>query len=233
MNHQQNRRTSRAAWCAGLALVSLLATTAANALDASGYDPNHEPGFAFLGTPIPFMTTDGWYPVQNSSCNNVNFVPPTCFYPTSTSSNSECHPFDSLNGGTLAGNLSAVVFVNVLWAMNGTTIDPEVQTWMPDLLEDLVKSPWWDGAEQFTYISLDPGGTPPSKTTIPASFADTYTLTTPLTGVGDGTTNCGSFTTQETCPSTCLWTGSCVPPVVRGPSCLDEAYATQATCPSW
>jgi len=202
-DRQPNRRTPRAAWCAGLlALVSLLATTAANALDAGDYDPNHEPDlFAFLGTPIPFMTTDGWYPVQNSYCNNINIAPPTCFYPTSTSSNLQCHPFDNLNGGTLAGNLSEVVFVNVLWGMNGTTIDPEVQAWVPDFLSDLVESPWWDGAEQFTYIH---DGNAPSKTTIPASFAGTYTLTTPLTGT-----------------------------VIQAQSCLDAAYSTQATCPSW
>jgi len=150
---QQNRRTPRAAWCAGLlALVAVLTATAANA--------------AFLITPPPpFMTADGLYPVVNSSCGlGSPILDPLwgsheCYYPGNTSLNGNCHATAVASVGTgWTGNLSEMVVVNVFWAMNGTTIDPEVKTWIPDLVEDLVAAPYW---------LRHPIGMPPSSTPIP------------------------------------------------------------------
>lgn len=243
MDHlQQIRRTPRAAWCVGLlALVAVLTATAANAFEAESYDPNHDPSFAFVTDPQkPFVTADGLYPVVNSSCSASGPVLDPlwgmheCWYPGDGSFNQNCHPRTASSFSTgWTGNLSEMVVVNVFWAMNGTKIDPEVKTWIPDLVEDLVAAPYWDAAELYTYTP--PGGVS-RGTTIPVSLGGTFTLTTPLTSVGDGQ-DCSAFTTQATCPSTtCYWDrvqGLCLPPVIQGNSCLDEAYSTQGTCPSW
>ena len=219
----------------------LFAATGANAFDFDSYDPDHEvEPFSFVQTPEAFTTTDGWYPVRNSSCGDIN-AQSSCWFPTDPVKNAECHPFDTLKFGS-GGHLPDPVIVNVFWGINGTTVDSEVQAWSSDFLEDLAESPWWqEGIDQYPTYEAD-YGTSRGGPTIPASFGGTYTLTDPMTGRGDGTTNCGSFTTQATCPSQCFWQGSgsvpaasprCVTPIIRGPSCLDEAYSTQAACPSW